>query len=486
MSGILSNLKPKRLWELFEEICEYPRPSKKEEAIAKYIVDFGTNLGLKVEKDDVGNILITKGAQKGYENMKSVVLQSHIDMVCEKNSDTVHDFEKDPIVPFIDGDWVRAKGTTLGADDGIGIAAQLAILESKDIAHGPIECLFTVDEETGLTGAFGLKEGFVKSRLLLNLDSEDEGELFIGCAGGKDTQIAFKFKKEEPTKELTAYNINVSGLKGGHSGDEINKELGNSIKILARILKTLSGKVEYRIGDLQGGNLRNAIPREATATILIKNENYRDLKDFVDDALKTFQNELSYTDPNLKVLVSECKMPDFVIDKETQAKIVHALYICPNGVMHMTPNIPGLVESSTNLATLKIEEDKVRVGTSQRSSVESRKELIADIVASSFKAFGAETFHSDGYPGWQPNLDSEILKVAKDSYVKLFNKEPKVLAIHAGLECGLIGEKYPGIDMISFGPTIKGAHSPDEGILIDTASKFWEHLLDILKNIPKA
>lgn len=486
MSEVLKGLEPERLYHYFEEICKIPRPSKKEEKIAAYLVDFGKKLGLETIVDGTGNVIIRKPATKGMENVKSVVLQSHIDMVCEKNSDTVHDFEKDPIQPFISGDWVKAKGTTLGADDGIGIAAQLAILESKEIQHGPIECLFTVDEETGLTGAFGLDTTVLKSNILLNLDSEDEGEIFIGCAGGMDTVITLPCTYEKPEENIASFRIKVSGLKGGHSGDDINKGLGNANKILNRLLWETAKEFELRVASFNAGNLRNAIAREGEAIVTVPVNAETELIQYVSKYNETVRSEYRITEPDLKVEISVTEQPGEVMSQETQYKLLNSLYACPHGVIAMSQSIANFVETSTNLAAVKTKGNIIEITTSQRSSVESAKYDIANMVASVFNLAGGESVHGEGYPGWTPNPDSEILEISKSVYERLFGYSPKVLAIHAGLECGLIGEKYPKMDMISYGPTIKGAHSPDERLNIETVSKFWDFTIEILKNIPKS
>lgn len=486
MSTPLSGLQPAGMWHYFEEICKIPRPSKKEEKIAAYLVAFGKQHGLETIVDDIGNILIRKPATPGMENRKSVVLQSHIDMVCEKNSDILHDFDVDPIQPYIDGEWVKARGTTLGADDGIGVATQLALLEAKDIPHGPIECLFTVDEETGLTGAFGLKPDLLQSTILLNLDSEDEGELFIGCAGGIDTLISLNYSKVPVSANMSGYTIKVSGLKGGHSGDDINKGIGNANKILNRILWEATRRFELRLSKFDGGNLRNAIAREAFAIVTIPNRLQQDFEAFVKEKHQKIRNEFKVTEPGLNIQVKSHELPDYLMDMATQEKLLNALYACPHGVMAMSADIPNFVETSTNLASVKTRETSVEITTSQRSSVESSKYDIANMVVAVFSLAGAKSKHSDGYPGWTPNPDSEVLDITRKAYSDLFKVEPKVLAIHAGLECGLIGEKYPEMDMVSYGPTIKGAHSPDERLKIDTAQKFWDLTLEVLKNIPEA
>lgn len=485
MSIDLLNLSPEKVWYYFTEILKIPRPSKHEEKISEYLVNFGEKNNLEVIKDDVGNILIRKPATQGMEKVQSVVLQSHIDMVCEKNSDVEHDFFNDAISAYIDEGWIKAKGTTLGADDGIGIAAQLAILDSADIPHGPIECLFTIDEETGLTGAFGLRPGFLKSKILLNLDSEDEGELFIGCAGGKDTLAELDYSKEAASEELSAYKISVKGLKGGHSGDDIQKGLGNANKILNRLLWNSSQLHGIRISVFDGGNLRNAIAREAFAIVGLPKSKKEELIEFVRDYEVTIKSEYKITEPDLKIDIIEAKIPQYVMDVVSQEKILNAIYACPHGVIAWSQEIPNFVETSTNLASVKTDENTIKITTSQRSSVESAKKDVCDMVASVFRAIGARVEHTDGYPGWKPNPDSPIVNITEKLYKELFNQQPKVLAIHAGLECGLIGDKYPEMDMISYGPTIKGAHSPDERLNIKTVEKFWHLTLEVLKNIPE-
>jgi dipeptidase D len=484
MNGI-DKLQPAGVWKYFSEILEIPRPSKREEKIIAYLVDFAKSQNLEHTVDEAGNVLIRKPASKGMENRSSVVLQSHLDMVCEKNSDVVHDFNADPIKAYIDGNWVKAKGTTLGADDGIGIAAQLAILASSEIKHGPIECLFTVDEETGLTGAFEMKPGLFTSKILLNLDSEDEGELFIGCAGGMDTVITFAYETEKVPSNFKAYKITVVGLSGGHSGDDINKGLGNSIKIINRFLWKGANKYDIRISNIDGGNLRNAIPREAFATFVVHEDDVESMLQLFESYRKEILGEYIAVEPNLKISLVEATMPEWVVDEPTQFDLLNALYACPHGVIAMSAQMPGLVETSTNLASVKfIQDNQILVTTSQRSSIDSAKTDIGNMVQSVFRLANANIVQSDGYPGWAPNTNSNILTITKDSYKKLFGVDPIVRAIHAGLECGLFLEKYPQLDMISFGPTIKGAHSPDERLDIETTSKFWKLLLDVLENIP--
>jgi len=485
MNEELLNLEPKRIWHYFREILEIPRPSKKEEKIAEYLLDFGKRLGLETLRDETGNILIRKKASQGHEDKKTVCLQSHIDMVGEKNSDKQFDFEKDPIESYIDGEWVKARGTTLGADDGIGIAAQLAILESGKIEHGPLECLFTVDEETGLTGAFGLEPGFLKSEILLNLDSEDEGELFIGCAGGKDTTIEIPFLTDVVPTDLVAYQVNISGLVGGHSGDDIHKGRGNAVKLMNRLLWNAANNFGLRISRFQGGKLRNALAREAEALVTVPKNSSYEFSKYVTGFERIIKNEFKHTEPNLKLIISEADTPKSLIDKTTQKNLLNALYACPHGVIAWSQEIPDFVQTSTNLAAVEMRDEIFFITTSQRSSVETEKIDIADRVEATFRLTGAKVNQGNGYPGWTPNPDSDLVRITEESYKKLFDQQPKVLAIHAGLECGLIGDKYPKMDMISFGPTIKGAHSPDERLDIETVRKFWDLTLDVLKKIPK-
>ena len=484
MSKIFQGLEPERLWHYFEEILKIPRPSKKEEKIAAWLLKTGKDLGLETLQDETGNILIRKPASPGMENKKTVVLQSHIDMVGEKNSDKDHDFEKDPIEAYVEDGWVKARGTTLGADDGIGMAAQLALLESKDIAHPPIECLFTVDEETGLSGAFGLKPGFLRGEILLNLDSEDDGELFIGCAGGKDTLIDLPLEKTEISKDHETYAVKVSGLMGGHSGDDIHKGRGNANKILNRLLWESAEKFGIRISSFDGGNLRNAIAREAQAVVMVPVAKAAGFEELAGTMERRVKKEFHATDPDVRITFEKTGAPAFLLTEELQEKLLNSLYACPHGVIAMSQDIAGFVETSTNLASVKFREDSIRITTSQRSSVESAKDNICNMVTAVFRLAGAAIEHTDGYPGWSPDPDSIIVEITANSYRALFNEEPIVRAVHAGLECGLIGDKYPGMDMISFGPTIRGAHSPDERLDISTVVKFWDLLIDVLSRTP--
>lgn len=481
---ILSELQPQPLFDYFEQICQVPRPSKKEEKIRQFLLDFAKANNLESKTDEVGNVLISKSATPGREGAPKVILQTHMDMVCEKNSDKVFDFDSDAIEPIVANGWVKANGTTLGADCGIGIAAQLAVLASTEIKHGPLECLITVDEETGLTGAFALKPGFLSGSVLLNLDSEDEGEIFIGCAGGVDTVATFLYKEETVPEDFEAWKFSVAGLLGGHSGDDIHKNRGNANKILNRFLWNAAQNYDLRLADFNGGNLRNAIAREAFAVVVIPaSEKEKLIIDFEKYA-REVSFEFERAEPGLKLTAVAAKMPEFVIDKEAQYNLLNAINGCPHGVLEMSTRMEGMVETSTNLASVKFIEDKnIRIATSQRSELESRKYMAAEMVESVFNLAGAAIIHSDGYPGWTPNPDSKVLKITVDSYKKLFGVNPVVRSIHAGLECGLFLEKYPNLDMVSFGPTIKGAHSPDERLDIHTTEKFWKHLVDVLERI---
>jgi dipeptidase D len=483
--NILSSLEPKLIWQYFEQITQVPRPSKKEGKILDFLKKFAAKHNLEIRQDAIQNIVICKPATPGMENRKKVVLQSHVDMVCEKNSDTVHDFENDPIKLKIENGWVKAIGTTLGGDDGIGMAAQLAVLAANDIPHGPIECLFTVDEETGLTGANEMEEGMISGEILLNLDSEEEGEFCIGCAGGIGTTATFTYPEEAVPANHTALRITVSGLKGGHSGDEIHKGLGNSNKILNRILWQATDLFKIRLSQFDGGNLHNAIAREAFAIVTVKEDKLSSLIELVLTLSREIKTELAVMESDLAINCHPVELPAFVISEQLQKSLLNAIYACPHGVFAMSQEIPGLVETSTNLASVKFKDNhKILVTTSQRSAAHSSKVDIAMMVESVFRLAGAEVEHSTGYPGWKPNTQSDILKVTREQYQKMFGKEPHVKAIHAGLECGLLLEKNPGMDMISFGPTINGAHSPDERMDIETVKKFWDFLLVVLANIP--
>ncbi|MDR3195053.1 MAG: aminoacyl-histidine dipeptidase [Tannerella sp.] len=478
----ISDLKPAIVWKYFREVTQIPRPSKKEERIIQYLESFAAKQHLPFKKDDIGNVLICKAATPGYEDRPVVVLQSHLDMVCEKNRDVVHDFDKDPIVTVVDGDWLRAEGTTLGADNGIGVAAELAVLASEDVEHGPIECLFTVDEETGLSGAGALKEGFMTGKILLNLDSEDEGELFIGCAGGKSTTATFTYEPLSAPAELHYFRIGAGGLNGGHSGSDIHKGLGNANKLLARFLYLIRKDFTVVLSALEGGNLHNAIARESYAVIGLAGEDREAVRVWLNRFAADVENELKHVDPNVCLTMETVDPPRTCFGDEQAGRLINALLACPHGVMAMSREMEGLVETSTNLASVKrAGENRVVVGTSQRSSIESAKIAVADQVAAVFQLAGATVEQGEGYPGWAPDTRSAILETARETYRNLFGKEPKIKAIHAGLECGLFLEKYPYLDMISFGPTLRDVHSPNERIEIATVGLWWRHLLEILK-----
>lgn len=482
----IKDLKPKEIWSYFYDITQIPRPSKKEEKILAYLLDFAKKHNLEAKQDKAGNVLITKEATKGKENVPTVILQSHVDMVCEKNTNVEHDFDNDPIETVIEGDWLKAKGTTLGADNGIGVAAQLAVLASDDIAHGKIEALFTIDEETGLTGAFALEQNFMTGKVLLNLDTEEEGEIYIGCAGGRGTKAFFSYTPTETPKNYFWFRVEVKGLKGGHSGSDIDHGLGNANKILNRFLYQFIGE-EYKlvIGEIDGGNLHNAIARESYAVAGVKNKHKETVRVELNHLVAEVQEELKHTDADVTLTLESTDAPDKVIGAEQVEKIVQALYACPHGVISMSRDIPGVVETSTNLASVKMRENNIiEVGTSQRSLVESAKNNIVNMVSSVFKLAEADVQHNDGYPGWKPNPDSDVLQLAKDEYKKLYNVQPDVKVIHAGLECGLFLKKYPELDMISIGPTIRNAHSPDEKTEIDSVAKWWDFFVQLLENMP--
>ncbi len=478
------DLRPAVVFHYFDEVCQVPRPSKKEEKIRAYLLSFAKKHNLEAKTDEAGNVLIKKAASAGMENLKTVILQSHIDMVCEKNKDTEHNFETDPIQTYIDGEWLRAKGTTLGADNGIGVATELAVLASDDIKHGPIECLFTVDEETGLTGAFALKEGFMNGDILLNLDSEDDGELFIGCAGGANTTAIYPFPTEKAPQGWFFFRVSVKGLTGGHSGDDISKNRANANKLLNRFLVQMMQKYDMRLADIDGGNLHNAIPREAHALCAVPMQYKETVRVDLNIFISEVEDEFSVTEPNLAMDLESETPVEFVMEQKAMERFLLSIYAVHHGVYAMSQDIPGLVETSSNLASIKVCDGTIKVVTSQRSSILSSRKDMSQMVSAAFILGGATVTTGEGYPGWKPNPSSEILKIAVESYKRLFGVEPKVKAIHAGLECGLFLQKYPSLDMVSFGPTLRGVHSPDERMLIPTVEKFWNHLLDILAHIP--
>jgi dipeptidase D len=481
MSSLLS-LQPLEIWGHFNEILKVPRPSKKEGKIIAWLENFAKQHKLSLKKDESGNILISKPAAVGCESKKTLVFQCHVDMVCEKNADTVHNFETDPIEAYVDGEWVTAKGTTLGADDGMGIAACLAVLSDKTLKHGYVECLFTVDEETGLTGAFNLKSGFFTGKTLINLDSEDSEEILIGCAGGIGTTATFAVQQEVNNQYNQGIIITVKGLKGGHSGDDINKGRANANKVLVRLLYEALEKVDFRISSIDGGNLHNAIAREAFAKINVDKNNVDNFELAVKATVLHIKEEFAVTEPGLTIEIKQQESDNNVYTSDFQNRLLLSLIVCPHGVQAMSRAIEGLVETSTNLASIKMKNNSIVVTTSQRSSYEPSKYDVACKVAASFTMADTSVESSDGYPGWSPNPNSALLQTAVSAYERLFNEKPSVKAIHAGLECGLFLEKYPELDMISIGPTMQGVHSPDERVHIASVEKFWKFLRAIIES----
>ena len=483
----VKDLKPELLWRCFDEITKVPRPSCHEEQIRAYLLDFAKKNGVEAKTDKCGNVVMRKAATAGHENAPTVILQAHMDMVAEKNNDVNHDFMKDPIDTYIDGDWVKARGTTLGADNGIGMAAALAVMIDPDLKHGPVEALFTINEEIGLEGAQNLGQDMITGTMLLNLDSEDDGEIFVGCAGGIDTTAEFTYKRSVAPENFQYKRISVSGLLGGHSGSDINLGRANANKIIARFIWDCSQKWDIAVATFNGGNLRNAIPREAEAVFGIHTNHVEAMEHALKRYAEEIKNEYKGIEPAMKLDIENAERPEFCIDSETSLSLVRAIYSAPHGVYSMSRDIEGLVETSTNLAAVKmLDDNKIRITTSQRSSVESRKNDIASQVEAHFQLAGAEVSHSDGYPGWAPNMDSKIMKISADAYEELFGVKPAIKAIHAGLECGLFLAKYPNLDMVSFGPTMTGVHSPDEQLNIPTTEKFWRHLCRVLEKAAEA
>jgi dipeptidase D len=483
MSDILK-LEPKQVWKYFHEITQIPRPSRYEQKMIEYMSEFSKKHNLESFVDKVGNVIIRKPATKGMENRQGVILQAHLDMVPQKNSDKKHDFQKDPIETVIDGEWVRANGTTLGADNGIGVASAMAVLASKDIVHGPIEALFTIDEETGMTGVFGLEKGLLKGDILMNLDSEDEGELYVGCAGGVDVSITKDYAEEPSPKGTVAYKIIAKGLKGGHSGVDIALGRANSNKIMFRFLMQAEADFGIRLAEAAGGDLRNAIPRESYSVVLVPEIKAAEFEKFVHGYEKMYQAEFSDTEPDLKFILEKTSVPGKVMNQGEQYRIIRAVFVCPNGVIRMSQAMKGLVETSNNLAIVKCLNGKFEAYNLCRSSVDSAKEANAWKIAAVFHLINADVKLEGGYPGWKPNMKSPILQTMSNVYKDIFGNIPERKAIHAGLECGLIGGVYPNLDMISFGPTIRYPHSPDEKVNVASVVKFWDFLVATLKNIP--
>ena len=484
MSSNLGGLNPSGLWKNFESLCNIPHPSKKEGEIIEFMKKFGENLGLETLVDEIGNVIIKKPATAGMENKKGIILQGHLDMVPQKNSDIDHDFEKDPIDAYVDGDWVTAKGTTLGADNGIGVAAAMSVLESKDLVHGPVEGLFTIDEETGMTGAFNLQPGVLDGDILLNMDSEDEGELYVGCAGGTNANASFPYTEESVQGNGKAYKLNLTGLKGGHSGLDIPLGRGNANKLIFRFMRYAAKEFGLQLADVDAGSLRNAIPREAFATVVVSADKASAFEAGLKEYENIYKKELKSVEPNLSFTVETTDMPSKVIDADTQSRLFNAIYACPNGVIRMSNEMEGLVETSINLSTVKSVDQTIAIQCLIRSSVDSAKDDLENMVEGVFQLAGADIIFDGQYPGWKPNMDSEILKVMQDVYNNKYGKIPKIMGIHAGLECGILGSGYPHWDMISFGPTIRFPHSPDEKVNIETVGKFWDFLVETLKNAP--
>lgn len=483
MSEILS-LKPAAVWKNFHALTQVPRPSGHMERVTEFLVNFGKNLNLETVVDSVGNVIIRKPATPGMENRKGLILQAHMDMVPQKNNDTVHDFVNDPIQTYVDGEWVRAKGTTLGADNGMGVAAIMAVLEDENLKHGDLEALITVDEETGMYGAFGLKAEDIKGEVLLNLDSEDEGELYIGCAGGIDINVTFQYKEVAPAADSVAVKVVLKGLRGGHSGLEIDKGRANANKLMVRFLRDAVAYHGARLASMTGGNMRNAIPREAEAVITLPSSRKEEVVKLVAEFEALFVEEYKTIEDNISFKAYDAELPAGEMPEEMQDDVINSLYACPNGVFRYIPTIPDTVETSTNLSIVKAENGRVDIQFLTRSSSDSMKMFLARSIESCFALAGAKVEMSGAYSGWQPNVNSAILKSMKEAYQKQFGVEPAVKVVHAGLECGIIGANVPGLDMISFGPTLRSPHSPDERVLIPTVEKFYNFLLGSIENAP--
>lgn len=486
MSNEISKLEPQVLWENFHALTQIPRPSNHEEKVQEFVYNFGVALGLQTIKDQSGNIIIRKDATPGFEDRKGVILQAHLDMVPQKNSDKEHDFENDPIETRIDGDWVKANGTTLGADNGIGAAAAMAVLASDSLEHGPVEALFTATEETGMDGAEGLEAGALDGEILLNMDSEDEGELYVGCAGGEDVSVTFEYKKKEMPKSYIGGRLSVTGLKGGHSGMDIILQRANANKLFFRVLNRMCDKYEARLVSIDGGSLRNAIPREAFGLVAVKKKKWDKMCKLVAVLEKTIRQEYELTDPDIKIELVPENIIEKMIDKKTQLRLTKSVLACPNGVIRMSDNMPGLVETSSNMAVVKSDKKKKTISLYflMRSSVDSVKANLGQRVKALFSMAGAKVKFSGAYPGWNPNMDSPILKTMQGIYEAKYGVVPEIKAIHAGLECGILGGTYPKWDMISFGPTIRFPHSPDEKVNVPSVAKFWDFLVETLQNIP--
>ncbi|WP_394421525.1 aminoacyl-histidine dipeptidase [Tenacibaculum mesophilum] len=484
MNSEIRNLEPKAIWKNFADLNAVPRPSKKEERVIQFMVDFGKKLNLETMVDKVGNVIIRKPASTGMEDRKTVVMQSHLDMVHQKNADTVFDFDTEGIKMFVDGDWVKADGTTLGADNGLGVAAIMGVLESTNIPHPAIEALFTIDEETGMTGAMGLEGGLLEGEILLNLDTEEDDEIGMGCAGGVDVTATRSYSEETTPENTIAYEISVTGLNGGHSGMDIIKGLGNANKIMNRLLFDGFTNFGLRVSEINGGSLRNAIPRESFSTVVIDAVSKEPFLFEIHELINNIKAEFSTLEPNLTIELKEIDTPETVMDLGVQEGLIKSVYAALNGVYRMSPDIEGLVETSNNIARIIVKDGSIKIGCLTRSSSETNKWDLANSLRSSFELAGFDVEFSGSYPGWLPNVNSEILKTVTNLYEELHNEKPIVAACHAGLECGILGQNYPEMDMVSFGPNIKGAHSPDERAQISSTQKFWKFLLEILKNTP--
>jgi len=485
MSKSIQELEPKEMWNHFADLNAVPRPSKKEERIIEFMMQFGKRLGLETIKDEIGNVIIKKPASKGMENKQAIVLQSHLDMVHQKNASTNFDFDTQGIEMYVDGDWVKAKGTTLGADNGIGAATIMSVLASKDIAHPAIEALFTIDEETGMTGALNLKGGLLNGKILLNLDTEDDRELTIGCAGGIDVTATGSYSLEAAPPNSVSYKIFVKGLTGGHSGMDIYKGRGNANKIMNRILITVSEKFGIQISSIDGGSLRNAIPRESVSEFIIPENEANNMESFIKEIEKEFNAEYKTTDPHLSISIEKTSGDKKVLQKGFQSKLMKSLYACANGIYRMSPDIMHLVQTSNNLARVLVKDGEYSIQCLTRSSVDSEKMDLANALKYTFELIGAKITYGGSYPGWTPNPDATIVKIMSSLYRQLYKSEPLVSACHAGLECGILGTNYPSMEMISFGPNIHGAHSPDEKVQISSVQKFWNYFLETLKQIPE-
>jgi len=485
MNNEIRVIEPSSLWNNFTDLNSVPRPSKREEKVVDFLIQFAEKLNLNCFKDSIGNLIINKPSTDDMKNCKTIVLQSHVDMVHEKNNDVEFDFENSGIIMHIDGDWVKAKGTTLGADNGLGVASIMSILQSTDISHPEIEALFTIDEETGMTGALNLDENALNGEILLNLDTEEDDEICIGCAGGIDINISKTYMTDDIDPYSTFVKILVNGLTGGHSGAEIHKGLGNSNKILNSLIKDLDSKFDVRISEIKGGNLRNAIPRESYSIVQIKKDDYSKINQEITNFYDLKKTKYKYLDSNFNISLSDAIGEYKPLNKDDHQKLIECLEACPNGVFLMSKTIDNLVETSNNLASIVVSGGTIIIKCLTRSSVENSKNELSNLISNIFKNNDFQVELSGGYPGWEPNMNSDILSVAVNCYKKLNNQQPKVNVIHAGLECGIIGSHYPNMEMISFGPTILGAHSPDEKACISSTKKFWNFLIEILKNIPK-